>query len=107
MIREDTDEKNENANAGIKSRKCPQQHQDLMHFEYDLLNMTKHISFKPTQNEFQNRLQNEIKKIKSSTKALISADKTRDFYGMDKIRGSYGTSQTPPRPCEPLAPKKS
>jgi len=56
--RGDTDDKNENTNAGIfKSRQCHPQHQDLMKFEHDLLDMIKHISFKPTKNEFQTRLQ--------------------------------------------------
>ena len=69
---------------GFKSRKCPPQHPDLQAFERDLLQMIQQISFRPFRNEFQDKLRNDINKIRSSDKAFIPADKSRNYYEMDK-----------------------
>ena len=53
-------------------------------FELELLNMIQNISFKPYSNEFQDRLKEDISTIKSSKKAFIPADKSRNYYEMDK-----------------------
>ena len=71
-------------NYGFKTHKCPPQHQDLANFENDLLEMIQHITFKPIHNQFQDRLRDDIKQINSSNKAFIPADKSRNFYEMDK-----------------------
>ena len=51
----------------------------------DLLEIIQHITFKPIRNQFQNRLRDDIKTIKSCRKAFIPADKSRNFYEMDKV----------------------
>jgi len=78
-----TDQANRNT-FGFNTRKCPPKSLVLSNFESELLDMIKHISFKPTRNQFQERMMRDIKTIKSSQKAFIPADKTRNFYQMDK-----------------------
>ena len=53
-------------------------------FENDLLIMARGIQFKKTGNNFQRKLNEDIKAIRNSKKAFIPADKTRNIYEMDK-----------------------
>ena len=65
-------EKSERYGLCIQHRTCPPQHPNLSNVENDLLGMIKHIKFK------------QMRSVKSSSKAFIPADKTRNFYEMDK-----------------------
>ncbi|PFX16577.1 hypothetical protein AWC38_SpisGene19146 [Stylophora pistillata] len=71
-------------NFGFKSRKCPPQNSDLDKFEADRLDMVHNTKFRNVNNKFQNKRNGDIKKIKKSTKAFIPADKTSNFYKLDK-----------------------
>ena len=46
--------------------------------------MIKNIEFKQVQDDFQDQLQRDIKRINNSTKAFIPADKTTNYYEVDK-----------------------
>ena len=46
--------------------------------------MIKNIEFRNQHDEFQDQLRQDIKKINSSTKAFIQADKSTNFYEVDK-----------------------
>ena len=48
--------------------------------------MLHNIKFRKVNNKFQNKLNEDISKIKKSTKAFISADKTSNFYKLDKTQ---------------------
>ena len=78
----DTD--NTDRKFGFKSRKCPPQNENMVKFESDLLDMIKNIEFRNTRDQFQRQLKDDIKKINSSTKAFIPADKTTNLYKLDK-----------------------
>ncbi len=82
--KEDPPNDDQNNNFGFKSRKCPPQNDDLALFENDLLNMVKNIQFRNTNDNFQDQLRKDIQKINRSTKAFIPADKTTNFYELDK-----------------------
>ena len=82
--KEDTPNDDRNNKFGFKSRKCPPQNEDLAPFETDLLNMIKHIQFKNTHDNFQDQLRKDINKFNNSTKAFIPADKTTNYYELDK-----------------------
>ena len=73
-----------NNKFGFKSRKCPPQNEDLNNFEADVYNMIKNIEFRHLRDDFQDQLQEDIKKINNSTKAFIPADKTANYYEIDK-----------------------
>ena len=70
---------------GFKTRKCPPQYKDLMEFEDDLQKMISNVQFRRVNNDFQDRLKNDIRSIKSSKKIFFFADKTRNIYEMKKI----------------------
>ena len=69
---------------GFKSTKCPPQMDNLKPFEEDLVRLIKNIKFKKVSNQFQAILSNDIKKIKNSNEMLISANKTRNLYLLEK-----------------------
>ena len=78
------DDNNKPNNFGFKSRKCPPQNEELNQFEADIYDMIKNIEFKQVQDDFQDQLQRDIKRINNSTKAFIPADKTTNYYEVDK-----------------------
>ena len=83
---QDKNDATNNDNFGFKSRKCPPQNSELDKFEADLLDMVHNIKFKNVNNKFQAKLNEDISKIKKSTKAFIPADKTSNFYELDKTQ---------------------
>lgn len=82
----DNDDSNSAAdnNFGFKSRKCPPQNEELNNFEADVYDMIKNIEFRQVRDDFQDQLQHDIRKINNSTKAFIPADKTTNYYEVDK-----------------------
>ena len=48
--------------------------------------MVHNIKFRNVNNKFQKKLNEDINKIKKSTKAFIPADKTSNFYKLDKTQ---------------------
>ena len=79
----DSDNEDSN-NFGFKSRKCPPQNEELNNFEADVYDMIKNIEFRQVRDDFQDQLQHDIRKINNSTKAFIPADKTTNYYEVDK-----------------------
>ena len=106
---QDNKEATNNNNFGFKSRKCPPQNSELDKFEADLLGMVHNIKFRNVNNKFQNKLSEDISKIKKSTKAFIPADKTSHFYKLDKtqhdklLRDSITTTSKKPAPPPPTS----
>ena len=45
--------------------------------------MIRKIEFEPVRTEFQRKLSEGLRSIKSSNKMFVSADKTRNMYGLD------------------------
>ena len=68
----------------LKSRKCLLQIDELKPFEDDMFQLVKNVKFKQVKNKFQEKLRCDVKKINSSKKVLIFADKTRNVYELDK-----------------------
>ena len=75
-------EKNqENTNHfGLSSNKTPPTILELKPFEEDVLKLLENIKFRDTKNHFQENLANDLKKINSSDKIFVFADKTRNIY---------------------------
>ena len=55
-----------------------------MAFEDDLIKLVKEIKFRKVKNQFQNKLKDDIKKVRSSNKTLTPADKTSNMYRREK-----------------------
>ena len=53
-------------------------------FEADLMAMVKNIKFRNATDNFLRSLKDDINKITNSTKAFIPADKTTNFYKLDR-----------------------
>ena len=75
-------EKNqENTNHfSLSSNKTPPTILELKPFEEDVLKLSENIKFRDTKNHFQENLANDLKKINSSNKIFVFADKTRNIY---------------------------
>ena len=71
-------------NYCFKTRKCPPQHKDLMEFEDDLQKILSSMQFRRVNNDFENKLKNNIRLIHSPKKEFIFADETRNVYKMEK-----------------------
>ena len=67
--------------TGLKSNQCPK---ELMAFENDLIKLVKEIKFRKVKNQFQNKLKDDIKKVRSSNETLTPADKTSNVYRLEK-----------------------
>ena len=71
-------------NYGLKTLKCPPQNNNLIPFENELFEMVRSLKFRKTSDEFQRRLQRDIKTINETTTTLTFADKTTNMYKLSK-----------------------
>ena len=83
------DNKNKNDNNfqetyGIKSRNSPPQVKELSAFEDDLFHLVKIIKFRKFKNKLQEKMNEDLQLIKSSTKTMTPADKTSNMYSLTK-----------------------
>ena len=56
----------------------------MKEFENDILTMIENIEFRRVSDEFLKKLDEDIRKINSSEKIFVPADKTQNFYQIDK-----------------------
>lgn len=90
---------------GFNSTKTPPQISELIYLERKLAEMIANIKFSNQRCEFRKELSSEFRTIKKSTKLIIPADKTSNYYTMDmesyntllsnKITQSYKKVQIP------------
>ena len=69
---------------GLKSTRSPPSAPELKTFEDDVIKMISNILFRDCNDEFIRILEDDKRRIKSSTNLFIPADKTRNMYEMDK-----------------------
>ena len=69
---------------GFKSRKTPPQIDDMMKFEDDLLQTIENIQFRNVKSTFLSKLRNDVDNIKKSERLFVPADKTSNYYKLDK-----------------------
>lgn len=65
---------------GFHTNNSPQPIKELKEFEDRMFTLIQNIDFKHTENDFQNKLSQDSKKIRSDENLLIAADKTTNFY---------------------------
>ncbi|KAL9982995.1 hypothetical protein ACROYT_G005115 [Oculina patagonica] len=68
----------------LRSRRCPPPIEELKPFEDDMFKMIENLRFKKVRNSFQDKLKRDVKKINSSDKVLVFADKSRNVYELEK-----------------------
>ena len=71
-------------NYGLKSLNCPTQVKELLQFENELFPLAKEVKFRRTRSNFQDRMKEDMRKIKYSNKTLTPADKTSNMYCLTK-----------------------
>jgi hypothetical protein len=71
-------------NYGLKSIKSPEAIPELKNFENDLINMAQNIEFRHIETKLQKNLKNICKKMENEPKLIIPADKTSNFYKLDR-----------------------
>lgn len=71
---------NTNLNFGFKSSATPPVNQYLTEFENDPYELVKNLEFRNVNNDFLNKLKEDIKAIQTSNNLFISADKTNNLY---------------------------
>lgn len=69
---------------GFKSRKCPPVVEETVGFENDLMDMIKNVEFRNINNNFQTKLSEDMEKVKNCPQIIVSADKSRNMYLIDK-----------------------
>ena len=74
---------NNKGRFGFKSRKNPPSVPELSDFESELTLMVN-IKFRNVNNDFHKKLKNDINEIKTCNKILVSADKSRNLYKVEK-----------------------
>ena len=67
-------------NFGLSSNKTPPSVLKLKPFQEDVIKLLENIKFRDTKSHFQDTLANDLKKINSSDKLFVFADKTRNIY---------------------------
>ena len=80
----DTHNNSKNNYYGLTSDKTPLPMKLLELFEKDLCKLVEKIKFRKINCEFQDKLNSDMKDIKSSMKTLTPTDKTSNFYKMTK-----------------------
>ena len=68
----------------MKGNKCLPQVKELIPFEDDLIDLVKNIKFRKVRNDFQMKLHEDLRKVRSSKKTLTFADKTSNMYRLEK-----------------------
>ena len=69
-------------NYGLRSNISSTQNPALTSFENDIYDMVRNIEFRNVRNDFQDKLKEEINKIRSSKDLFVSVDKSVNLYEM-------------------------
>ena len=73
---------------GFKTNKPAPYIAELKPFEDDLYNMIANIKTIPVKSDFQSNLNDDIKNIKQAPEVFVPADKSRNYYKVDKNQHS-------------------
>ena len=69
---------------GLKSLSSPRPVKELTSFENELISIVKNIKFRKVRNHFQDRLQQDLRRMKASNKTMTFADKTTNIYRLTR-----------------------
>ena len=69
---------------GLKSLSSPRPVKELTPFENKLISLVKNIKFRKVRNHFQDRLQKDLRRMKTSNKTMTFADKTTNVYRLTR-----------------------
>ena len=72
--------KNDECKFGLKSKTFPSHITEMKKFEDDLIDMIETIKFKKVNNQFLDKLSEDVRKVNTSNNVFIFADKTKNIY---------------------------
>ena len=78
---EDSDDRD---NYGFNSTKSPPQVQELKHFEEYLFKLVDCIKFRRLTDPFQDKLREDVKRLRDDVGVIVKADKTKNMYSVNK-----------------------
>jgi hypothetical protein len=76
--------KNNKETFGFNTTEAPPNVKELKSFQDGLIDIARNLKFKSINDQFQNKLKNDLRDIKNEKKVITAADKTRNYYKMDK-----------------------
>ena len=65
---------------GFKTRSSPPQNPELVRFESDMYGLISNLQYHRSNNPFQKKMQEDLKKLKNSPNIVVEADKTNNIY---------------------------
>ena len=68
---------------GFNTTKSPPPTKELEAFEAKMLSFIQNVQFRNHHNEFQDKLSQDLSKIRADENLLVAADKTTNFYRLD------------------------
>ena len=81
---ENPDQEQTRKTYGLKTQNCPPPVKELAEFEKDLFDLPKKVKFRRVSCNFQSKLKEDIKTVKTSEKVYTPADKTSNIYKISK-----------------------
>ena len=69
---------------GLRSTRCPRKVNELVLLEKDLTALVKNVKFRMVKNQYQKKLQQDIKMIRTSYKTMTFADKINNMNRLSK-----------------------
>ena len=69
---------------GLNTSQAPPGIKELKSFQDGLVDISRNLKFRRSNNQFQSKLQADLKDIRNDKKVYVAADKTRNFYKMSK-----------------------
>ena len=69
---------------GFNTSNAPPVIKELKKFQDGMIEIAKNLKFrKVNNNQFQNKLKDDLKNIRNEDRIIVAADKTRNFYKME------------------------
>ena len=84
----DKNNQNSKENFGFKTSKEPKRLPEMREFEDSILHLVENVEFKDSKinkGKFQRMLKEDRKKVKEAEFVYVKADKTNNYYKMDKV----------------------
>ena len=68
----------------VKKPNSPPPIKELKLFQDGLVEIARNLQFRDVNDQFQKQLKDDLKNIRNDKKVIVAADKTRNFYKMEK-----------------------
>ena len=80
--------KNGKETYGLNTSNTPPPIKELKTFQTGLCDIAKNLKFRNIKETFQKKLKDDLKDIQNEKKVIVAADKSRNFYKMEKVKYS-------------------